>query len=358
MAAWRTGDSELTARIATLCHDLERLAAQAAASDLAAEFAWDRLFRFAHAELGLEAQEFLVTLLLEPYGDVVDDLADAMAEDESPHFWIEGSATLATLGAQIDRFYSFAFDTDFATPAAQARFWYVSEEKLEPRLGERALEEGGDREQPLAVARDVVMLRAVLAASAAEETVASFLARRPDFRHTVRRVQLAARRPFAEIRDNLVSAAMRPIDILRCKLSFFGATDFDPRSDRWVRVALYRHAPFPDELNDIAVDDWAIPPLAPVVRTQGHEVEYQGLRQDPPAARAGYSRNELEAQVRKAVRGAGLPWGLAEEAGKAARLIADFEPGGLASTCRVSRTARSGPVRHHRGRRRAMPALA
>jgi hypothetical protein len=35
-----------------------------------------------------------------------------------------------------------------------------------------------------------------------------------------------------------------------------------------------------------------------------------------------FSLNEIEAQLRKAARGAGLPWGLAEEAGKAARWLA------------------------------------
>jgi hypothetical protein len=34
------------------------------------------------------------------------------------------------------------------------------------------------------------------------------------------------------------------------------------------------------------------------------------------------SLNEIEAQLRKAARGAGLPWGVAEEAGKAARWLA------------------------------------
>jgi hypothetical protein len=35
-----------------------------------------------------------------------------------------------------------------------------------------------------------------------------------------------------------------------------------------------------------------------------------------------YSLNEIEAEVKKAVRGAGLPWGLAEEGAKAARWLA------------------------------------
>ena len=52
----------------------------------------------------------------------------------------------------------------------------------------------------------------------------------------------------AEIRDNVLDQTMLPIDILRCKLAFFGATRFDPRSDLWVRISLFQGQPFPDEL--------------------------------------------------------------------------------------------------------------
>ena len=79
-------------------------------------------------------------------------------------------------------------------------------------------------------------------------TVAEFLLAHPEHRHIARRVQNLAKRPYAEIQDNLIAADMLPIDILRCKLSFFGATRFDPRSDRWVRICMYPDAPFPHEL--------------------------------------------------------------------------------------------------------------
>ena len=78
--------------------------------------------------------------------------------------------------------------------------------------------------------------------------IAALVAREPEWRHVVRRVQLVARHPYAEIRDNLVAADLRPIDLLRCKLSFFGASRFDPRSDLWLRIALFQGEPFPDEL--------------------------------------------------------------------------------------------------------------
>ncbi len=73
-------------------------------------------------------------------------------------------------------------------------------------------------------------------------------------------MQICARYPYAEIRDNLISAELMAIDMLRCKLSFFGATRFDPRSDRWVRITMYQGAPHPDELADTTCDAW---PFAP-----------------------------------------------------------------------------------------------
>ncbi len=328
MAVWQVEDVVQTRRIEELRRDIDRLATSVAAGDLAAAFAWDRLFSFAEAELGLEAQELLVTLLLEPYGALVDDLSETMGGDETADFAVDGAMTLAELAATIAADYGFALAIDFADPAANARFWYVSEDKLEPRLGERALEEGSERELPLAVARDVAGLHRALAGKAPGMMVAEFLSSYPEFRHAVRRVQLTARRHYAEIRDNLTSAQLRPIDILRCKLSFFGATDFDPRSDRWVRVALFRHAPFPDELRLVAPDDWAIPPLATSDSLEPGEVHQAMITatRARPTAPDGFSFNEIDAEIRKAARGSGLNWGLAEDAGRMARPLARFVP--------------------------------
>ncbi|BCG97819.1 DUF3726 domain-containing protein [Mesorhizobium sp. 131-2-1] len=326
VAAWRVDDLIQGARIAGLARDLSSLADHIEKLDLAASFGWDRLVRFAAEQLGTEAQEFLLTLLLEPYGDLVDDLAETMGGEEANDLRIDGAATVGSLRNELERFYRHALDTDFERPDAQARFWYVSEEKLEPRLGERASEDGAEREQPLAVARDVSRLHRALRAEAADTSVAAFLSAHPEHRHVVRRVQLTARRPYAEIRDNLISARMRPIDILRCKLSFFGATDFDPRSDRWVRISMFKHAPFPDELHAMAPDDWAIPPL----EHSNNALPQMSVQSWTPARGtdqpAGSSLNEIEAQVKKAARGAGLPWGLAEEAGRGGRALAGASP--------------------------------
>jgi hypothetical protein len=65
--------------------------------------------------------------------------------------------------------------------------------------------------------------------------------------------------PYGEIRDNTISDRVLPIDMLRAKLAFFGATHFDPRSDRWVRICMYSGAPYPEELSPDTADLWVYP---------------------------------------------------------------------------------------------------
>jgi hypothetical protein len=260
VAGWRVDDRVQQRRIDGLAADLDHLAAHLKGGPRGA-LPFDALYRWSETALTLEGQELLVSLLIEPHGDLVDDLAETMAIDEELTFTIDGSMTTATLMALIESRYGFALDTDFSDPAAQARFWYVSEEKLEPRLGERHEEPGAEHEQPLGVARDVNALSRTLRTSD-QRDVAGFLLRHPEHRHVIRRIQIAAQHPYSEIHDNLLSAGMRPIDLLRCKLACFGATRFDPKSDRWVRITMFQNAPLPSDIGQRDPDDWALPAIS------------------------------------------------------------------------------------------------
>ncbi|TIV32189.1 MAG: hypothetical protein E5V96_29685, partial [Mesorhizobium sp.] len=144
---------------------------------------------------------------------MIDDLGDTMKADETPGHAIEGGMGCALLRRALLDSYSWAMAIDFAEPAASARFWYVSAEKLEPRLGERFEEDGAELEQPLATARDALGLASALAKEPASASVADFLLRWPEWRHAVRRAQIVAQFPYAEIHDNLIGAELRPVDI-------------------------------------------------------------------------------------------------------------------------------------------------
>ncbi|MEM7047669.1 MAG: hypothetical protein AAF442_08515 [Pseudomonadota bacterium] len=209
---------------------------------------WDALIYWSEGHLTLEGQEQLVSLVIEPYGWLVDDLNASMSADEEAGFSINGGMHVKTLKGLIAKHYDWALAIDFSNRKENAKFWYVSQEKMEPRLGLRYEEPGSDMELPLGIARDMQALAHALEVYSPTRLVADFLLAKPQHRHVVRRVQFIERYPYAEIRDNLLAQSLNPLDLLRCKLSFFGATRFDPRSDRWLRICMYENEPFPYEL--------------------------------------------------------------------------------------------------------------
>ena len=254
-AHWQSGHPLQVTRLTGLRADLSAIADHLAQGPdvLSAPHPWDRLWRWGQEHLQTEGQEALLALLLEPQGALVDGLGDCMQADEDAGFAVQGAMSLADLHAILVKHYGWAQAFDFTDPAVSARFWYVSEEKHEPRLGQRQTEEGAAREEPLDIARQAQALAADLC-GACVETVAEFALLYPQHRMMIRRVQISARHPYAEIQANLLAEDMLPIDLLRCKLAFFGASRFDPRSDRWVRISLFQGAPFPDEMVGAALN--------------------------------------------------------------------------------------------------------
>jgi hypothetical protein len=259
VAIWQTAHEIQIEKIAALRTDIEKLNAFLSESDLKGDNPWNRLIEWTQATLSEEGQEFVASLILEPYGDLVDDLTQGMADCNKDAFCIDGSMTVGQMRRLIETCFGWALPLDWSAQENCARGWYVSEEKLEPRLGERFDEPIVDYEQPLAPARDAVAAHASMSDWDADRPIAEFLLHHPEHRHSIRRAQISAAAPYAEIRDNTISATVLPIDMLRAKLSFFGATHFDPRSDRWVRICMYAGAPYPDDLTTGNADLWVYP---------------------------------------------------------------------------------------------------
>lgn len=258
---WHTESVHQIGDVEALRHDLERLIGHVKRNLLDGPLPWDSLYRWAETALTLEGQEQLVSLMIDAHGSLIDDLAETTSADEAAVFRIDGSMNIAETRGLFEKIYDWALNIRFDERPACARLWYVSEEKLEPRLAERFEEDLAAWEQPLAPGRDAAAAYNSLKGWSKETTIAEFLVRHPEHRHIVRRAQIAGKYPYAEIRDNTIAADMLPIDLLRCKLSFFGATKFDPRSDRWVRINMYQGAPFPHELAETDPDNLFYPPL-------------------------------------------------------------------------------------------------
>ena len=164
----------------------------------------------------------------------------------------------------IETKYYWAMAFDNKEKANNARFWYASENKEEPRFGWRYLEPGAEKELRIGIAQEVQNLKTALAErkpTTSKLNVAEFLISKPEFREIIQRIQNLQSHPYAEIRDNLLADICRPINLLRCKLAMFGATKFDPKSDLWIRITLFQGAPLKEQLSHENLDNWLFPSL-------------------------------------------------------------------------------------------------
>ena len=211
----------------------------------------------ASQQYSLEMQELMVSLLIEAQGEAIDELGDMMSADEA--FTLNPAMTIAELQTLLETHYGWALQIDWQQPKNDQTFWYYSEDKMEPRLGNRYTEDGGDLEMPLGAARDIALLYQKCATYNPRALLAELLLQYPECRKPAWRAQLTAHYCYGEIRDNLLKADMRPIDLLRFKLSFFGVSKFDPKSHLWTRVNLFQGAPHPDKLHTDSDELWFFP---------------------------------------------------------------------------------------------------
>ena len=258
IAQWNVDDEVQSQRIERTQQDLRALEAMLPEL-LQQPKPWDAIMRHVEAKYGIETQEFLASMLIAPHGEIVDDLGATM-RDESPSE-IDVTMTIADLKTLIGNEYNWVLQIDFTDPQQQKHFWYYSEDKIEPRFGHRYDEDGANLEMPLTVARDVQALYRSLADFSSDAPVAEMLLKHPEYRNSLRRIQAISSHPYGEIRDNLIAEGVRPLDILRLKLSFFGVMKFDPKSDLWLRVNMFQGAPLPPELHRTCTNcpSWAYP---------------------------------------------------------------------------------------------------
>ena len=232
---------------------------------------WLQLSDWAEAAFTVETQELINTLLIEIYPDHADGLEDYMAAEESLE--LVPDMPLIQLKQLIETHLDWALQVDLTSTDERYWFWYRSIEKEEPRLGIRGVDDGEEKELSIAIGPRVQRIHAALDAHLQQDPAAltiDFLMANPRDSDIVRRIQTMAGSAYGEIRANLWHREMKPMHLLRAKLSFLGAQRFDPKGDRWVRVTFFQGAPLISELNAEPVDlvdfdDWSFA-LAP----QGH----------------------------------------------------------------------------------------
>ena len=214
------------------------------------DFPFNKIYNWIDNNLGEECIEYIVSLMMEPFPHLIKPFVNLMSSDEDKYFNIPTSKNINDLKKLIEVNYSEILKIDFEKKENNQNFWFISKNKEEPRLADRFLEKGADLEQPLAIARDIKKLYERISKIKNSMPIFKFLIDNNDLRHVVRRVFISEKFPYSEIQDNTIGSKLMPIDMLRLKLSFFGAVKFDPKSDKWLRICMFQGAPLPNELKN------------------------------------------------------------------------------------------------------------
>ena len=254
--SWITESEFQKKKINELKHDLEKFFNYLKNDlDLKTQQLFNEIYIWSEKNLRNESIECIVSLMMEPYDEIVSPMIKEMSSDEEKYFDIPGNRTIIDLRNILERNYSNILKIDFSIKESNKNFWFISKNKEEPRLADRYIENGSELEQPLAIARDINKLYERISNQKNSLTIGKFLVENNDLRHVVRRAFITEKFPYAEIQDNTIGSNLMPIDMLRLKLSFFGANKFDPRSDKWLRICMFQGAPLPHELKSFD-DQW------------------------------------------------------------------------------------------------------
>ena len=248
ITSWNTDSEFQKNKIKQLIIDLNKLLTFINTFNFQEDHGYNKLYLWVEENLDLECSEYIVSMMLEPYDSIVDPLIQEMSSEEEKFFNIPGERTVLDLRNILEEKYSDILRIDFNKKESNENFWFISKNKEEPRLANRYHEQGSDLEQPLAIARDINKLYEKISNQKNSLNIGRFLIENNDLRHVVRRAFISEKFPYSEIQDNTIGSNLMPIDMLRLKLSFFGAVKFDPKSDKWLRINMFQGAPLPNEL--------------------------------------------------------------------------------------------------------------
>ena len=249
ITSWNTDSEYQQKKISSLLKDVKKFLNFIDKDfNFKSEYPFNKIYQWLEDNTCEECIEYIVSIMMEPYNNIVNPLVKEMSSDEEKYFNIPTYRKVEELRNIIEAKYPNILDINFEEKENNKNFWFISKNKEEPRLADRFEEHGSELEQPLAIARDIKKLYDKLLVSKNSLTIAEFLTSNSELRHVVRRAFIVEKFPYSEIQDNTIGKDLMPIDMLRLKLSFFGALKFDPRSDKWLRICMFQGAPLPNEL--------------------------------------------------------------------------------------------------------------
>ncbi|NDH70114.1 MAG: hypothetical protein EBY54_01820, partial [Proteobacteria bacterium] len=205
ITTWNTDSEYQQTKITSLLKDVEKFLNFINKDfNFEIEYPFNKIYQWLEDNTCEGCIEYIVSIMMEPYNNIVNPLVKEMSSDEEKYFNIPTHRKVEELRNIIEAKYPNILDINFEEKENNKNFWFISKNKEEPRLADRFEEHGSELEQPLAIARDIKKLYDKLLVSKNSLTIAEFLTSNSELRHVVRRAFIVEKFPYSEIQDNTI----------------------------------------------------------------------------------------------------------------------------------------------------------
>ena len=101
------------------------------------KYFWNEVYEWAEKNTHAECCEFIVSLMMEVYPDIVEPLSYEMSINEENYFDIDTTRNIQDICNLIEKQYTWLLKIDFEQKDNIYTFWYYSKNTQEPRLSDR-----------------------------------------------------------------------------------------------------------------------------------------------------------------------------------------------------------------------------
>ena len=108
------------------------------------DYPFDKIYLWLEQKTCEECIEYVVSMMLEPFDEIVKPLVSRMSSDEDQYFTIPTHRTVKDLRDLIEKKYPDILKINFKNKINYKNFWFISKNKEEPRYADRFDENGSE----------------------------------------------------------------------------------------------------------------------------------------------------------------------------------------------------------------------
>ena len=126
---WNTESDFQKNKIKKLFKDLKKTIEYLETVNTNQKFLFNEIYKWAEKQVGDECLEYLVSIFMEPFDEIVNGFKDKMSSDEDKYFTIPTERKTSELRDILENNYSDILKLDFTKKENNYNFWFISKNK-------------------------------------------------------------------------------------------------------------------------------------------------------------------------------------------------------------------------------------